>query len=155
VAATPASVSVLNSTFTYALSGLTAGQTIHYRAKGVGFFTVYGSDQSFKAAAPFGVTSISATVIHSGSNWGVTLKGHLDSLGQFANANGYFDYGYTTSYGTTVIATSPAQPMTAAGDFTWTINTGLSHPHNYNFRAKAVGSDGTTTVLGGNIAWSE
>jgi hypothetical protein len=53
VAATPASVSALNSTFTYTLSGLTAGQTIHFQAKGVGFFTVYGGDQHFTTPAPW------------------------------------------------------------------------------------------------------
>jgi hypothetical protein len=47
VAATPSSVSILNSSFTYALTGLIAGRTYHFQAKGLGFFTVYGGDRQF------------------------------------------------------------------------------------------------------------
>jgi hypothetical protein len=64
------------------------------------------------------------------------------------NANGYtttvtFEYGLTTSYGSTVSAT----PGTVTGTSNTNVSaplTGLASSSTYNFRVKAVSSEGTT-----------
>jgi hypothetical protein len=52
IAGNPSSITIVPTTFTANLTGLTAGTTYHYRAKAVGSTTVYGSDQQFTTLIP-------------------------------------------------------------------------------------------------------
>jgi hypothetical protein len=69
-----------------------------------------------------------------------TLKGNLTNLGGSSTATVSFEYGTSTSYGTS----TPGQSVSATGSFTASI-TALSAGTTYHFRAKAAGS---ATVYG-------
>lgn len=127
-------------TFAKAISSLAAGTTYHFRAKGVGSKsgTVYGPDRTFTTPS-----SASAPAIVTGNAQNVTdteaeVTCMLSSLGTAADVNVYWQWGLTTSYGTT----SQLHTMTAPGSLNIQI-TGLTPGATYHFRAVAVG-DGTT-----------
>lgn len=67
----------------------------------------------------------------------VTLDGWLNSPGSSGSANLYFEWGLTTSYGTTVGANPPS--LSSVG-FLWASIGGLSPGTTYHYRAKAVGN---------------
>ena len=140
------------------VAGLTAGQQVWCAAATtdfpnlltVGAILTGNLDNSpgwwtFKAAAatapptvtPPTITTGNATVITSS---GATLNGTLSSLGSAGSITVSFDWGLTTSYG----STTAAQTVTSASNFVATL-TGLAPNTTYHFRAKVTGS---TTVYG-------
>jgi hypothetical protein len=83
------------------------------------------------------VSTSAATDIDQSS---ATLNGNLTSLGSASSVDVSFEYGTTTSYGTT----TETIPMHGAVGFS-TVITGLNPGTTYHFRAKAVSSYGTAT----------
>jgi hypothetical protein len=84
------------------------------------------------------VTTLPATKVTSGT---ATLNGSLDDLAGASNADVYFEWGDSISYG----QTTTSQNLTAIGNFSFNISS-LTSGVIYHFRA--VGYDGTTTVYG-------
>ena len=122
------------------LSGLTSGQTYHYRVKAANSVgTTYGSDQTFttQSTAPAAETG-SASGLTSSS---ATLTGTVNAHG--ASTTVTFEYGLTTSYGGTV--TAGESPVTGATDQALSAEvTGLNLVTTYHYRVKATNSYGTT-----------
>ena len=129
-----------NTSVSKAITGLSKGTTYHYRVKGVNSKgTTYGSDQTFTtlAEAPSATTNAASSVTSTGA----TLNGTVNANG--ASTTVTFEYGLTTSYGTTVTATQ--SPVT--GDSNTSVSkaiTGLSKGTTYHYRVKGVNSKGTT-----------
>jgi hypothetical protein len=123
--------------FNSGISSLSPGTTYHFRAKAVGDGTSYGNDQTFTTTVltPPSVTTNAATGITSNS---ATLNGNLTSKGTAGTITVSFEYGLTTSYG----STTTGIPMSSTGNFNSGISS-LSPGTTYHFRAKAVG-DGTS-----------
>ena len=151
-AATPATVTGSTlTTVTGAVTGLTSGTLYHYRTKVVaGNQTYYGTDKTF--------TTLTITpVVNSTSASTITTT--TASLGGSVNASGgpsctvSFEYGTTTAYGQTKVAT----PATVTGSSLITVSgivTGLTSGTLYHYRTKVVsgnqtyyGADKTFTTL--------
>ena len=129
-----------NTTVNADITGLTIGTIYHYRIKAVNSlgttnsnditFTTLGQVPTVATQAATNITTVTAT------------------LNGFVNANYLstvvtFEYGTTTSYGSTVTATQ--SPVTGNTNITVSINiTGLTAGNTYHFRVKAVNSLGTT-----------
>jgi len=122
------------------ISGLGLNITYHFRlvaTNSVG--TTNGSDQTFttNALVP-SVSTGSATSLTSNS---ATLNGTINPNG--AGTTYYFEYGITTAYGATTIATSAGSETS---DVSVNTNiTGLSESTTYHFRLVATNSVGTTS----------
>jgi len=81
VAASPSSVAALGADFSFSLTGLDSSQTYHYRARGAGFYTVYGADRQFTTAVETSPVYFTDVVIGSGSNNTCTVNGqNTDTL---------------------------------------------------------------------------
>ena len=98
-----------------------------------------------KVATPPTVATAGASAITISS---ATLNGNLTSLGTTTQANVSFEYGTTTSYGST--AAGVPLILTSAGAFAANL-TGLTPGQTYHFRTKAVG-DGT--VYGNDMTFA-
>jgi hypothetical protein len=122
--------------FSANLTGLQSGKTYHFRAKAVSSLgTSYGADQTFTTTSTSLVTVTDpATFVTSNS---ATLNGKVTSMGNNNSVTVSFQYGLTTSYGSTVAGVPSS--LTAPGAFTANI-TGLTPNTTYHFRTKAVGS---------------
>ena len=128
------------STVTAVTTGLIVNTLYHYRTKTVNAIgTTYGDDVTFTTSQlPPAATTIAATSITSNN---ATLNGTV-------NANNLstivtFEYGLTTSYGTTI----NASPYTVTGISNTAISagiTGLTYNTLYHFRVKAVNAVGIT-----------
>ncbi|MDD5312464.1 MAG: C25 family peptidase propeptide domain-containing protein [Dehalococcoidia bacterium] len=132
--------------FNASASGLTPATLYHFRSVAVpeGGSAVYGSDATFTTlAATLGVSTAAATTVTSA---GAVLNGILDDLGSNPSADVYFQYGTTTSYGS---STAP-QTRTETGSFSQSIS-GLTASTPYHYRAVAEGS---TTVYGTDVMFN-
>ena len=125
--------------FTANLIGLTPSQTYHFRTKAVGDGTSYSNDATFTTKSSIPPTSVTEAV-SAVTATSATLNGILTSLGTATPVNISFEYGTTTSYGST--AAGVPTTLTSAGAFTANL-TGLTPGQTYHFRTKAVG-DGTS-----------
>jgi hypothetical protein len=121
------------------ISGLSASTTYHFRIVATNSAgTVYGTDRTFKTLSATGpplVTTSPATLIAS---YSATLNGSVDPHGLTTTV--YFQYGTTTSYG----STSASQIMT--GDTYQAVSaniSGLTGSTTYHFRIVATNSAGT------------
>jgi len=141
-----------NTAVSAVLAGLTPDKIYHYRVKAVNCegTPVYGGDQQF-------TTSCSAPTVTTDAASGIGLT--TATLNGTVNANGFsttvsFEYGTSTSYGTTVAAT----PSPVTGSSNTSVNaalTGLATNTLYHYRVKAAncnpgpvyGSDMTFTTL--------
>ncbi|MFH0768511.1 MAG: tetratricopeptide repeat protein [Chloroflexota bacterium] len=122
--------------FSANISGLSPNTTYHFRAKAVGYDTVFGGDKTFRTLAPPTVITNNATgIIH---NYAI-LSGNLTSLGSANQVNVFFEWGEGISYGNMTAMVT----VGTTGQFSANV-TGLSPNTTYHFRAKAVG-DGTAT----------
>jgi PKD repeat protein len=96
---------------------------------------------------PLSVTTSPPTAVTDSS---AILNGYLASLGSASSTQVSFEWGLTTSYGSTTVNA----PKTASGGFSANL-TGLTAGTAYHFRAKAVGngtaygSDVTFTTISG------
>jgi len=140
--ASPASVSGSSTNNMSAnLSGLPYFTTYHYRARGVtsGGLTVYGNDMTLTTLAiPPTVVTLAATLITTNS---ATLNGTVNPNGPMCTVT--FDYGLTTSYGTSVAAVQ--SPI--SGSTVNSVNVALASltPNTtYHFRVESTNSAGTT-----------
>ncbi|MFC2044790.1 CARDB domain-containing protein, partial [Chloroflexota bacterium] len=142
---TLAQAKIVAGTFSANLTGLTPDTTYHFRAKADGDGTATGADKTFITPTPIYplVTTSAATSITSST---ATVSGNLTDLGTATTANVSFEYGLTTSYGST---TAPQVKMTI-GTFSANL-TGLSSGTTYHFRAKA---DGDGTATGANMSFA-
>lgn len=141
VAGVPPTVTGTTATpVTAALTGLLPGNTYHYRIKGVNAYgTSTGSDSVFTTppALPTAVTT-TATAITATT---ATINGLVNASG--ASSAISFEYGLTTSYGTTVPGTP--SPVTGNTDTPVSANiTGLTVNNTYHYRVIATNTVGTT-----------
>ena len=120
------------------------GYTYHYRAfvVGVGAITSVGDDMTYTtppcAPTPPDVSTTSATSLTASS---ATLNGTLNAIGSAPLVNVGFNYGTTTSYGSTAAITTP---MTVVGPFSKTL-TGLSCGTLYHYKAYGNSTAGADT----------
>jgi hypothetical protein len=127
-------------TFTSTVAGLTSGTTYYVRAYATNSEgTGYGTAVSFKTlgSAPI-VTTLDATAVLT---TGATLNGLVNP--NFLSTTVTFEYGLTTSYGST--ATASQSPVTgSASTNVSAVITSLNPGATYHFRVKTVNSIGTT-----------
>lgn len=137
--------------FNQPISGLTADTTYHYRAqaKHADGVTVSGVDIAF-ATLSIGLPTITTETATGVGETGATLQGTLTSLGDYSPVYVSFQYGLTTSYGSTTIE----ETKTATGSFNTGIS-GLTTDTVYHYQARvryntsyAYGSDATFTTTG-------
>jgi hypothetical protein len=128
---TPQAMSATGS-FSDNLTGLSANNTYHFRAKAVGDGTTFGNDITFITSPiqPLVVTVAASSVATTSA----TLNGSLTSLGTAASVTVSFEWGLTTSYSH---ETAP-QVMSATGIFIESL-TDLIPGIPYHFRAVVVG----------------
>jgi phosphodiesterase/alkaline phosphatase D-like protein len=128
----------VNTAVSSSLTGLSNNTTYHYRVVAVnGIGTTYGADMNFKTGNAPAATTLAATNVGASS---ATLNG-------LVNANNFsttvtFEYGTTTSYGSSISAT----PNFVSGSDDTSVTaalTGLTGNTTYHFRVKAQGF-GTT-----------
>ncbi|MBA7604000.1 hypothetical protein ES703_11118 [subsurface metagenome] len=118
--------------YTKTLTDLPQGTTIYYRAKAhssLGWG--YGDELDFVTEGATPPTVATGTAV-SITPTGATLQGTLTSLGDYSPVYVFFQYGLTTSYGTSTVE----QTMTATGGFNQAISD-LSPGKLYHFRAVA------------------
>ncbi len=121
------------------ISGLTAGQTYHFRvvAASAGG-TSYGDDLSFVAGIAPTVTTNAATSVVATS---ATLNATVNANG--ASTAVTFELGTTTAYGRT-IAASPSQVTGTTNTTVSAAATALAPNTTYHFRAVGQNPSGTT-----------
>ncbi len=134
VTADQSPVAGVNAAVSKAISGLNNNTTYHYRVVGQNSYgTTYGADMTFKTSnAPTAVT-----------NAATGIGGSFATLNGLVNANNFntsvsFQYGTTTSYGTTVAA----DPNFVSGNSDTAVSkaiTGLLPNTTYHFRVVAQG----------------
>jgi hypothetical protein len=99
---------------TATLTGLIANTTYHYRTKTtVGANTYYGSDvtfTTFTAGGPI-ISNVFLSTSTSGTFYNPFFFNAFVNPNSSSGVNVYFEYGYTTAYGTTV----PATPAVISG----------------------------------------
>jgi len=125
------------------ITGLIPNTTYHYRVVGVNAAgTTNGLDQTFTTTSI--VPTATTNAASSATSTGATLNGTVNANN--ASAVVTFDYGTSTSYGSS--ATAAQSPVT--GTSVTSVNaalTGLPPNTTYHFRVKSVNTAGTTFGL--------
>jgi len=123
------------------VTGLAAATTYHFRARGVTStgLIVYGNDMTFTTLSqpPTVVTTAATAITASGS----TLNGTVNANG--ATSAVTFEYGLTTSYGTTL----PGIPSPVTGSSVTNVSTvisGLLPNTVYHYRVNGSNAGGLT-----------
>jgi len=120
------------------LSGLSANTTYHYRVVATSSAgTTFGSDQTFTTGGPPSASTSAASGV---TNTAATLNGSVNP-NELATSV-YFDYGTTSSYGTSTPAQSIGSGTTAVPVSAGI--SGLSGGTVYHYRVVAINSAGTT-----------
>ena len=121
------------------VTSLLPGNTYHFRVKGTNSGgTTNGNDMTFNtpAALPTVITTAATGITNSAA----TLNGTINANG--ASTAVLFDWGLTTTYGTTV----PGAPTPVLGNLDTPVNvniSGLTLGTTYHFRVKGTNSVGT------------
>ncbi len=138
--ASPASVTGNTSTnVTASLTGLTQGTLYHFRIKAVNTAGIsYGDDLTFSTTKPPASVSSPATSISVAS---ATLNGSVNANDLPTTVS--FEYGLTTSYGSTINASPTSVTGNTSTNVTGSL-TGLTQGTLYHFRIKAVNTAGTS-----------
>jgi uncharacterized protein (TIGR02145 family) len=127
-------------TYASSITGLTPGTLYYIRAYATNRFgTGYASNEiQYTPAKPATANTAAASLI---GNTMVTLNGTVNANNFSATVT--FEYGTTTSYGSTI----PATPSTVTGSSTTNVSaniSGLTQGTFYHFKVKAVNAGGTT-----------
>ena len=128
-----------NTNVTVELTGLAEGTTYHFRVKAVNYIgAANGNDMSFTTSGqPPAATTQSATNVAATS---ATLNGLVNA--NYASTTVTFDYGTTTTYGSS--ETAVTSPVTGNINTSVSANiSGLNPGTIYHYRIKAVSSLGT------------
>ncbi|WP_395737074.1 YHYH protein [Prosthecobacter sp.] len=126
------------------ISGLSATTTYHCRVVATNSYgTTYGSDVTFTTSAVGAITAPTATSSAASgiATTSATLNGTVNANNGSTTVT--FEYGTTTSYGSTATAT----PSTLTGSTSTSVAatlSGLTAGTTYYFRVKAVNGGGTT-----------
>lgn len=135
-----------NTAVSAAITGLSNNTTYHYRAVAVNAYgTTYGSDMTFSTAYAPAATTQAATNVGASS---ATLNGIVN--GNNFSTQVTFEYGTTTSYGSSITATPNI--VSGAEDTAVTAAlTGLAPNTTYHFRVRAQGFG---TTYGGDLTFT-
>ena len=141
VSATPGTVTGSASTaVTSTLSGLTANTLYHFRVVATNTSgTTYGSDLTFTTLS--GIPTATSAAATSITTTGAVLNGAVNAGSLSTTVT--FNYGTSTSYGTTVSATPGAVTGSASTSVTSTLS-GLTANTLYHYRVVATNTAGTT-----------
>jgi uncharacterized protein (TIGR02145 family) len=145
-----------NTSVSANLTGLSQGTTYHYKVKATSAGgSAEGTDLTFITGQPPSAVTTSATNFSSS---GATLNGTVNANNSSTTVT--FEYGNSTSYGTTVNASQNPVTGNTPASVSAIIN-GLSPSTTYHFRVKATSSGGSsdgsdqtfnTTAVTGTIA---
>ena len=129
--ATPEQTKTATGGFNQAISSLAANTLYHFRsvARYGASSYVHGADNIFTTST-VGTSSVSTVSATSITQTGATLQGSVNSLGGYSTVNAFFQWGQTTSYGTT----TTEQTKSTIDGFTQPIS-GLTAGATYHFRA--------------------
>lgn len=132
-----------------AITGLACGSLYHFKLTATNSAgTGSGSDQSFTTSACT-TPAVTTNAASSISGTGATLNGTVNGNG--ASTTVSFNYGLTTSYGSTVTASqSPLAFNTGSTAVTGAL-TGLTCGTSYHFQVTATNSTGTTNGADANF----
>jgi tripartite motif-containing protein 71 len=133
-------VQVINyaaNAYVLSITGLTCGTTYHYRAYSTNTSgTGYGDDATFTTSSTCPTLTTTSTSSITGST--ATLNGNITAIGGATPTVRGFQYGTTTSYGTTTTENGSF----STGAYTSDI-TGLTCNTVYHFRSYSTSASGT------------
>jgi uncharacterized protein (TIGR02145 family)/uncharacterized repeat protein (TIGR02059 family) len=136
--------------FTSNLNNLEEGIIYYYQAYLTnGNETTYGTELSFSTLIPPSQPTATTTAATSVTNTAATLNGTVNANNQSTTVT--FDYGLTSSYGSTIDAT----PNTVTGNTPTNVSaslTGLSEGTLYHYRVKTVTT--VETINGGDLTFT-
>lgn len=152
IAAVPSAIALGtgNKAVTAGKSNLTCNSLYHYRIKAVNKAgTRYGIDKTFTTAACVPPTVNTGVVKFAVTTGITTLSGAVAPRGSITTVT--FNYGLTTAYGTTLVAT-PSPISSGDGTLvTATIAAGLTCGVTYHYRIAAINSSGTALGVDRNF----
>jgi hypothetical protein len=120
---------------TLASGAIFAGEKYAWEVSAVNITGTGNKSNRFYFQVTGNAPSVSTVGYKNNTESKATLGGYLDGRGNTSSVNVSFEYGTTTSYG----STTTEQNLSAAGPFSADIS-GLTPSTTYHFRAKAVGS---------------
>jgi uncharacterized protein (TIGR03790 family) len=125
------------ATYSLSITGLTCSTTYHYRAYATNSSgTGYGDDATFTTTSACPTLTITSTSLITKTT--ATLNGNITDVGGATPTVRGFQYGTTTSYGTTTTENGSFSAGAYTGDI-----TGLSCNTVYHFRSYSTSASGT------------
>ena len=154
-------LSLTGTSVTASIGPLASGSTYHFRVNAVNTTgTTNGGDMTFVTLS--GSTSASAPTVTTGSATNIgtataTVDGTINPNG--AATTGTFEYGLTTSYGSTVVSSaagSGTSPVLVTGSLQGLVSGTTYHFRldGYNSEGSQQGSDATFVTLSGSTSAS-